>query len=328
MPFYLFLSLLSLLHLSQSFAQPATAIEELLKDKDITWLGETTYDYQLFPANGPNRPLPGNAFQVLKSYQYPQGIIFDEVQSPFFKWLSPEWLEAQDFSFFKDETLEQPLEDWKSFLLQKEEIETYDAETLEPRVEIIENRLDASRLLCLRLRQLLYFDKRKGRFEVVPLALAPIIRNEANQSELLYWIQLPDYFVRKRLPIQRKRFSWAVRSIMRDTLLEPQSFRMYKQGAQQDFSYLVRKQLRENPKELFQFITDEEPLRDLKEELLGAAGEQQALSRQVDALRLVQVWLWDKRKERFELHLEAVAPIHLIELNTGPPSSLPLYYQR
>lgn len=335
-----YLLLCSLFFSTISNAQYPAALEKLLEDKRVVWIGETTYDYQLFDHQMPERgPNAGNAFQILKSYDYPRPIVFDVVSSPFFRWVQPEWLETQDFSFFKDEALSEPLENWESKLIQKQKIETFDVQTYEPIVEIVENRLSEDKLRYLRLRQLLYFDKRKHRYESIPLAIAPVILNESGKHEVLYWIKLPDNFLRNRLPIKRKRFSWAVRSILRDTLLEPTAFRMYKGAKDYSFSDLTQLQLEENPRDLYQFIQNEDPIsanlcknlltgetQDIEEK--NIANLPQALSEQVDALRLVQIWLWDKRSERFQLYLEAVAPIHRLEVSPGVQSSLPLFYQR
>lgn len=334
------LILCCLLYAPLVFAQFPEEIESLFEKDRLVWIGETTYDYQLFTQDKLQQaPPPGNAFQVLKSYDYPRPISFETVNSPFFRWVRPEWLLEQDFSFYKDESLSEPLFNWQEKLIQKQEIETFDTESYEPVVEVIENTLDEAKLSRLRLRQIVYFDKRKQRYQTIPIALAPIIIKEDGSPELLYWIKLPDNFQRKRLPIQRKRFSWAVRSIMRDTLLEPSAFRIYKGAKDYSFSYLTQLQLRENKHDLYQFIDNQEQLseslrqnlltgetRDMNEDRIGQLPV--PLSEQVSALRLVQIWLWDKRRERFQIYLEAVAPIHPLEIQPGQRSNLPLFYQR
>ena len=52
-------------------------------------------------------------------------------------------------------------------------------------------------------------------------------------------------------------------------------------------------------------------------------------SDQITELRLVQTWIWDERKSRLSIHLDAVAPIFEVKDNHGNfRYAQPLFYQK
>ncbi len=88
-------------------------------------------------------------------------------------------------------------QDIQNELVSVDTIQVYDPTTLDPSLQIVENHLDAEKILRYRIKEVWYFDKKHGSLKVRILGIAPMIVEEDENGNFkyerpLFWVYYPE----------------------------------------------------------------------------------------------------------------------------------------
>lgn len=175
-PFFLLVLLLP-------FLSPAQ-YDKLLQNKDILWAAEAKVLVSFEPQTEAN--IPG--FLEAIPVKLMQEENFNPSPSPVTQGLI-ELMEAGRWPAFADAGLTQPLsrEAARAQMAQVDTIITFDPETYEETIEVVQWDFNPEDVGNYRLKQTLFFDPRQGKLQCRPEAVAPTIAITDEYGQLKYF---------------------------------------------------------------------------------------------------------------------------------------------
>lgn len=196
-PFTLLLLLVSLTSYAQQTSSPQEIIATLKSNPDIIWMGETITDYtpkySAKQINSSEKTLLNtlglkeiNRVKILKL----QLENLDEINNNAHD-LSVKVLSAtNEMNCYKDAELTEKHS--VESLTEVDTIITFDPNTYEEVVNVVVNEINPDDVYTFRLKQLIYYDKSVKTFKTVPLAVAPILTKTKRDgsvisSKPLFW---------------------------------------------------------------------------------------------------------------------------------------------
>jgi len=335
--------------------------ERVLKNPDVIWAAEIDVTYYLRP------PLPSDSVQhndiiFWKNFDPKNRVPYEGSELLIEKILaaarSGEWPAWQ----FTDTVRQLSVYEVSRRLDSHDTIVTVDVETGEHDVKAVISECDPASFFAVRAKKFLYFDEKKGDFELLTYAVAPVrhvsrdILSKSGEWKKIhlfdyvpFWLKMPDFSKkksRKQPNVHDSNISWAAQIKTLGNSPEPEKMRPFK-----DFKPPVMQVL------LDRFRTDaglqvydalDAPINfETRRSMLFSSDtvvtfDPETYEEKVEIthkelraadfprLRLVQNWYWDDRRQRLVIHLQSFAPIiSVYDLYRGKLLyERPLFYRR
>lgn len=234
-------------------------------------------------------------------------------------------------------------------------------ETGEDELKETPNTSDIATWYAIRAKQLLYFDKKKGDFQLLTCAIAPVRlvkRYEFDQSTgeykprlsdyVPFWLKMPDFSQkksRKQPSVNDSNISWAAQIKTLGNSPELENLRPLK-NLKPPVMQVLLDRFRTDAK-FKAYDTTDEPIRfEARHDMLFSSdtvttfnpetyeekieiSHREFRAEDFARLRLIQNWYWDDRQRRLVMRLQSFAPIipdYRIIGNSR--CDLPLFYRR
>jgi len=314
--------------------------ERILNNLDVIWAAEMDVTYYLRP------PLPTDSVQqndiiFWKNFDLKNRTPYEGSEMLMEKILaaarSGEWPAWQ----FADTVRQLSVYEVSRRLDSHDTVVTFDPVTLEEQVKMPISVCDPASFFAIRAKQLLYFDEKKGEFELLTYAVAPVRRvardilNKSGEWKEIhlfnyvpFWLKMPDFSKkkpRKQPNINDSNISWAAQIKTLGNSPEPEKMRPFK-----DFKPPVMQVLLDRFRTDAKFKvydTSDEPIpfearhdalfavdtvvtfdpETYEETIKIVRTERRAVN--FPRLRLIQNWYWDDKKQRLVIHLQRFAPM-------------------
>ena len=343
----LFLLPLSILSLSMS-----AQIDDLMRNKDITWVAETytdfVFDESVEGKLGENIP---NSVIVLKFLNKKQEDM-DE-RTAINEWLS-EAVESGRLTIYEDDNCTKPCS--MHAVLGADTLIAIDPNTYEQRMIVREKNIRNYNVSLFRAKQIVFYDAKKAQFGIRTIAIAPIYINRyyegenivSEKSVPLLWFKAKDITEQRRLT--SRYITWAKQLNFRNGIALDSAKVLKISNEHKPIQHLLEAF---ETKPRISFYKMETPTLSWK---IDFAERQKAFIsadtistvdpltneikfkvvferikyKDVNHLKFIQNWYWDDKKKRFEIYLMATAPLRDIR-NDGDGSlmyRLPLFYRK
>jgi Gliding motility associated protein GldN len=346
------LKILFLIPLSILSLKMAAQVDDLLKNKDITWVAETDNDFLVDEAVNIHGEERLNYATSLKYINQQNAI--NEEKFALYEWLFSAF-ESGELPIFKDALCTKRYT--SKVLWGADSVTFIDPKTDKNRVEVVINKPNFNHnITLLRAKQIVYYNAKKAQFGMRTLAMAPIhvykVYDDNRQSTTyhlpLFWFKAKDLNKIQRL--SKKNITWAKRiGFLKGLSVNSDSIKILKntQGTT-PMNHLLTT-FETNPKISFYRQEKSNPTRkiDFSERKTlfisrdtivhwkdnDPKPEFEIINNDLTAsdllrLQLLQNWYWNNRKKRLEIRLIAAAPMKEIYFWTDFAYSLPMFYRR
>ena len=335
------LKVLILIPLSIFCFQSTAQVEDLMRDKNITWMVESYNDFMTDYVAEEQLGKKMSRAKLLK-FCNPSEVGMDEEFT--LQELILELAKANTLPIYKDDQCTQPT----SYDSASADIDTVtDIKRYEWRCSLGIGILTAESFLFFRVRQVLYYDSVNVQFGLRTLAIAPMRRQYNQIGETvawkpLCWMKVTD--LKEKRNLSDESITWAKRlELMDGVSLQSDSVKILKQMSDSTPVTALFKALTDNPKIPFYnndnatprvklspqeraiFLTQKERNVIVDDKLLGEVIK----ARPIKELRIVQNWYWNNKKKQLEIELTAVGPLMDIRSDAGEfLYKIPIFYRR
>lgn len=325
--------------------------EQILKDPDVIYAAEMEVVYHLFlPGNEPQAndilfwknfdpkdqtPMEGaelmahKLLQAIQSGHWPT-MRFDSIQHRLVPIKTTDPLELADL------------------------VVVFDPVTGEERVVEIKNAVDPARVVAIKAKQLLFYRRKTGAFELFTSAIKLIIgiKNSGDKSEnyridrmceLPFWLEMPRYSPKKRVKINDPKVVWAaqIRTLentpVMATLVPLKDTRtpvmqVVLDRFVNDRCYPAQNSLGDpicfKDRGTLVFSRDTVLIFNAETyEETRTVVDKSIYADQLYKLRLIEEWYWDDRKQRLEIRLSRFAPLRaVLDANDNFRFDAPLFF--
>lgn len=328
------LKILFLLSLSMLNFKMTAQIDDLLKNKDITWIAETYNDFAIHESFEADAGQNSSRSIPLKLINKSQGMLSETYAIQ--EWLI-EAVKNEQLPIFDDENLKQK-QSYK-IITNADIITEIDPITFLTRVKVVVNNLYIPNILLFRAKQIIFYNSKKAQFGMRTLAVAPIYNYRdydyntnlvVNTPKPLFWFKPQDLNKTQRL--SKKNITWAKRmSLVNGLAIHSDSVKILKKVAESmplAHLFLAVKTNRRLP--FYKNETGIEPRKKIPfEERKNMFSRNDTLRildpltytesykmiteetkpSDCESLQLIQNWYWNDRKKRLEIYLVATAPL-------------------
>lgn len=318
---------------------------DLLRDPDITWVGEYTTDYWMNPENEQEEAdeIP-NRFELVRFIRsdLEYGLYGRLISTR--KYLSQQLMQTgldPEAKIYKDSLLKVRMssdEFGQSIISQDTGYSSCNGEVM-----IFRNEIEYSEIFSIRIRQVFWYNQKNKAFDARILAYAPIVDTRDNEgnwngTRALCWIngeELP------RKGLKNTAFNYIFQTKMLDNALDLEEVKVLK--GKLDFRKLFADELNPPTRTLidtgfkpanssilytecfgvdtiitYNYITNEEEVRF----------EHRSCIDQIDHIQFVQNWYYDELKKQLYSQLAGIAPLQSIRDSEGRLRFfIPLFYQ-
>lgn len=309
----------------------AQALSRLFADPNIVWAAEMTTDFVLEP----EYTMSDSASEYL-SYSIPLKMINREPH-PSSEWDVQIHGRLQHLFFDKmsagacyaDPELRIPLSEGQAFdrLVMRDTVITFDPETFEEKITLASNCDPFYYIHRIRARQILYFNQKTGDFDVLTLAIAPMLLRGFEDKTVPYipfWLKMespkgkpqrwqhPDVsWARRLFPVNPPEFSklklikYEHPPVLERWLERVRRDARYEIWAAYDTDKRIDAEAREK------IFVDQDTVVTFDAETyeeIKAFAHYELHPGDIHALRLGQDWCWDDRKKQLSIRLSAYAP--------------------
>jgi Gliding motility associated protein GldN len=329
--------------------QITAQVEDLMKDKNITWMAES---YNDFVTEGIMQDKIGNPMNQVIPLKFlntneeivPENFILQR--------LLIEAVQADKLLIYKDAECEL-LTSYEN-LIHRNEVRVDDSTTYETRTCVSYDIPSAKQMLFFRTRQILYYDSIKVQFGLRTLAIAPMTKvlNEAGEIinwKPLFWMKATDLTEKRRL--SDESITWAAQiSSHNDIDLRKDSTKLLKSSDDYSPKQPLFRAFYEDEKISFykpngKDMTTKFDLAERKEFFEGRdtiltinptnyQTETKIVFRcfpmfDYNYLGLIQNWYWDDKKKSLEIYLSATSILKDVRNEAGDfLYKRPYFYRR
>jgi hypothetical protein len=326
-------------------------VEDLMRDKNISWMVESYNDFITDAIAQEKIGKRISGVRMLKFYNPTESDVPEEflLQNNIL-----ELAKAEKLTIYKDDRCTQEV----SYEIASGWLDTLiitNPTTYEPRTcSLGRGWISYEDILFFRAHQILYYDSSKVQFGLRTLAIAPMRKVTDERGEIvnwqpIFWLKVTD--LKEKRNLSDGSIMWAKRMTLIDGVpLKSDSVKILKKtGENMPLTHLC-KQLFTNPEIPF-YRADEVPIKTTYNmtERENLFIERDSISTiepttyavkvevsvheikeaDIKELRIVQNWYWDAKKEQLEIWLSAVGPLIDVKNETGEfLFKRPLFYRR
>jgi hypothetical protein len=314
--------------------------ERILNNPDVIWAAEIDVTYYLRP------PLPSDSVQYndiifWKNFDPKNRVLYEGSELLIEKILaaarSGEWPAWQ----FADTVRQLSVYEVSRRLDSHDTIVTVDVGTGEHEVKAVISECDPASFFAVRAKQLLYFDEKKGDFELLTYAVAPVRRvsrdilNKSGEWKEIhlfdyvpFWLKMPDFSKkksRKQPNLHDSNISWAAQIKTLGNSPELENLRPFKDFKRPVMQVLLDRFRTDAKFEVYD--TADEPISfEARRDMLFSVDtlltfdletyeekieieKNEIRAKDVPRLRLIQNWYWDDKQRRLVIHFQSFAPM-------------------
>lgn len=339
-PFILLLLLVSLTSYAQQTSSPQEIIAALKSNPDITWMGETITDYTPKYAdqqiNSSEKALLNtlglkeiNKVKILKLQLENLDEINNNAHDLIVKVLSA----TNEMNCYKDAELTEKhsVESLREVLTEEDTIITFDPNKYEEVVNIVVNEINPADVYTFKLKQLIYYDKSAKTFKTVPLAVAPILTKRKGDggvisSKPLFWFSSKDSELATNLNNEgvdyakriycrvdevdikiikgKASMGEVLMTMIADIKKTPGvhhiAYNFYKDGSEK----MDEKEVAKLGRSVDTIITFDSNFEEIVNVVVN-----EVVPTDLDKIRLIQDWVWNKDKKELEINFVGFAPL-------------------
>jgi hypothetical protein len=314
--------------------------EALLKNPNITWLGEGYQDIAMEMSMNPYRDCN---FGISKLHKY-----LSETDSPIDNFLLTfifKAMEGNKKGLYKDDNCKIPFGD--SPIYFTDTLAYIDKETSKRMTQEVLNFFDIDWIMRFRVRQLYYYDAVNVKFGVLPLAIAPIMRYELTiQGDTtvvfkpIFWLKVNN--LKQQIKLTEPSITWAASiahspynlfanspdnklNVLKKLDEKPQDTFIESIKSNTEITIYLNTELTEkiSADVLFKPTTGEETSKAMKEGYYLS----EDFKRVFQGLGVVQHWYWDNEKNEFDCYLDATGLAYFFEDENGIKDTHSFYSQ-
>lgn len=300
---------------------------QLKTNKQISYLNTFINDYSFDPLN-----IAANDAQFLKlnlKSQEPEILYLHN-------WLVTEIFDNAElgaYALYKDSELSKAMskDGLLKKIIQRDTIITFDIETYEEKLSIVDVRLNPNRLVGLKCKQVLYFNEKDKQFYTQLLAIAPLCKEvEGDKVEELFWVKM-DSSTPSKMGVDSKTVSCAVltsgvNADVPDLLQENEDSK----GNQEVFKERFYEQIKRTDAKIEEgyygsedFLKSEDPLLVVDTLVTYDPNTYEQTLKPIanriepDYFNLVQEWYYDAKSKQLYSRLKAIAPVKVVTDKNG-----------
>jgi hypothetical protein len=326
------LKILFLLPLSILSVKTTAQIDDLLKNKDITWVAESYNDFLTERVIGDKIGKEISRVTQLKYLNLKEDAT-DETfvfQNIFMKAASD-----GKMPIYSDAECQKVLT--VNDIKQQDTLLTIDPTTYETKTRVVMNDIPYENVLFFRVRQVVFYDAKKAQFGLRTLAIAPMVKvtediGDSAAWRPIFWTKATD--LSKPNKLTNNDVSWAARMVLSGGMdITPNaesSLKVLKivgedmpighqfNTIQKNFKVPFYHIDQSNPKDKFTInerlalLTNTDTIMTIDpvtyEQRIKVVSSN-IESKQIKRLRLVQNWYWNDKKKRLEIYLMATGPL-------------------
>ncbi len=325
-------------------------IDDLLRNKDITWVAESYNDFSTEQAHEEKIGKTINFVTPLKFLNKTEAEVYE---TAVFQDILLNNVKEGKVQIYKDADCKHDIS--YNDVCHFDTVNIQDPINYEEKVRVVRNEPFPEQILFFRTRQVVYYNAKEAQFGLRTLAVGPMTKVLNNEGILidwkpLFWIKVTD--LTKKRKLTESNITWAARMKMSNgiALTEENEVKVLKKvGDNMPMSHLFNV-LEQNPKVPFYTVEESNPkMKYTFEErfrLINYADtiiEINPISNKsaykivrykmkmddIKRLRLVQNWYWNDKKKRLEIYLMATAPMKDVNNEAGELLfKQPLFYRR
>lgn len=337
------LKILFLLPLSILSLKMTAQINDLLKNKDITWIAETYNDFLMNEALASKINGKTSRSMPLKLVNKKEETIDDN--TAIMQWLATA-IESGKILIYRDSNCTERLNPHNFW--STDSISQINPYTHEIEIKVTPNHVNLELISSFRARQIVYYNARKAQFGIRTIAIAPIYAMPYRTPIYfpIFWFKAKDLNKTQRL--SKKNITWASRmSFVNGLSIHSDSVKILKKVAegmplthlfsavktnrrlpfyQNGTSIGLRKKISfEERKNMFSHTDTLRILDPLTYEESYKTITEETKPSECESLQLIQNWYWNDRKKRLEIYLVATAPLKNSDFGSF---KIPLFYCR
>jgi hypothetical protein len=321
------LKILFLLPLSMLSFKMTAQVDDLLKNKDITWIAETYNDFLI------NESLAGKS-DGNKSRSMPLKLVNKKEETldnstAIMQWLATA-IESEKILIYRDSNCTERLNAHNFW--SADSISQINPYTHEIEIKVTPNHVNPERISSFRARQIVYYNAKKAQFGMRTIAIAPIYAMPYRRPIYfpIFWFKPQDLNKMQRL--SKKNITWASRmSFVNGLSIHSDSVKILKKVAEEmPLAHLFssvktnrrlpfyqngtgikpRKKISfEERKDMFSHTDTLRVLDPLTYKESYKTITEETKPSDCESLQLIQNWYWNDRKKRLEIYLVATAPL-------------------
>jgi hypothetical protein len=345
------LRLFCLLPLSILCLKMTAQVEDLMRDKNITWMVESYNDFLIDENVVEKIGKEISRVKMLKFYNPTEGDMPEEF---FLQYLILKLAQNKKISIYKDDKCTQPV----SYEIASGGIDTStwsDPTTYETGCSLGRGYVDIERLLFFRAHQIIYYDSAKIQFGLRTVAIAPMTSIANERGEItgwrpLFWIKVTD--LKENRNLSDESITWAKRMILTNGVsLKADNVKILKRFGENEPVASLFYAIKSKPKIPFydsyyssiktefnttqraDFFTEKDSSKPFDITTYNVDDHHFPTNgikvTDVKELRILQNWYWDDKKQQIEIWLSAVGP--LVDMKNEAGEFLykyPLFYRR
>jgi hypothetical protein len=338
-----FLGILSILCF-QSTAQ----VDDLMKDKNITWMAESYNDFLTDAITIEKIGKEISRAKTLKFYNPTEGDIPEEFVLQYF---ILELAKNKKIPIYKDDKCMEPI----SYEIASGEKDTDELghDVFETKCTMGKGWIFTEELLFFRAHQILFFDSSNIQFGLRTIAIAPMMRKANEQGETtgwkpLFWIKATDLKGKRNL--SDESIIWAKRmSLTNGVSLKADNVKILKTFGENEPVASLLYAIKKNPEIAFYDADDVAIKTKFSAARRADLFTEKDSARQIDdtnyedhhfptndikvtdfkELRILQNWYWDDKNQQIEIWLSAVGPLIDMKNEIGEfLFKVPIFYRR
>jgi hypothetical protein len=360
------LKILFLLPLSILSLKMAAQVDDLLKNKDITWVAEVYNDFQTSESHTEIIGKSLSRVTLLKFLNNEKKTINERFS---FQTMLLHALSEKKITTYKDEDCKIKNPDWASGY---DSLVVIDPTTYKEDLKLVTRCIWVGDFLVFRARQIVFYNAKNAQFGLKTLAIAPMDKKQREGKIVdvpYFWMKATDLAAKRQL--MDDNITWAAQMNLfqgfdvkkarvlksTDTSMPMEHFiKVFELDEQKKFFkansdmvpdmyknwsafYQENDLVTPNPESIPYLlnISTRDGLvngRDTVNVMEGNLSKIKVITTRINLaninrLRLIQEWYWDDQKQELNIRLAAVAPLHEIRNAIGEYFfSVPMFYRR
>jgi Gliding motility associated protein GldN len=330
--------------------QITAQVDDLMRDKNVTWMAESYNDFLTDEIAVEKIGKEISRVKTLKFYNPTEGGMPEEFVLQYF---ILELAQNGKIPIYKDDKCTQPV----SYEIASGEKDTDELGGIvyETKCTLGKGYMTAEYMIFFRAHQILYYDSSKVQFGLRTLAIAPMLRQTDEKGETtgwkpLFWIKVTD--LKEKRNLSDESITWAKRMILTNGVSlkadnvkilktfgknEPAAslFQAIKKKAEIPFydSYDTSIKTKFSMARRGDFFTERDSSKPFDITTYNVDDHHFPTSgikvTDIKELRILQNWYWDNKKQQIEIWLSAVGPLIDMKNEAGEfLYKMPLFYRR
>jgi Gliding motility associated protein GldN len=345
------LQLLFLLPLSILCSKSTAQVDDLMRNKDITWIVESSSTVVIDQRMEGKIDGATNFVTPLKYINTTERAVSEEFT---LQNIILEAIKQGKLKIYRDRDCKEPMT--YDDACQHDSILSINPNTYETEVKVVANTPLINRLVAFRTHQIVYYNTKKAQFGVRILAIALMVKHfDSNGKDYwfqsLFWMKATDLTKKRRL--SDKNITWAKQINLNNGIyLRSDSAEIMKRIGHYEPTRSLFDSFRSNPKISFYKPNGTEITEKFSEvdkmdfinrngidtiqsvdpttyEMKTKIVYSQMNHDDISHLQLIQNWYWNDKKKRLEIWLYASAPLKNVRSSNGEYMfRIPYFYRR